>query len=75
MALISLSDWLDRSGEIQSQALTQAELESVRIVVDEGGNRPPAPEDLQAREPLRQRWLRLWRRAFWRLRRQPSGPA
>jgi hypothetical protein len=75
MALISLSDWLDRSGDSHAQALTEAELESVRIVIDEGGHRPPAPEGLQPREPLPQRWLRMWRRAFWRLRRQPSGPA
>jgi hypothetical protein len=73
MALISLSDWLDRSGEGESRAPTDAELESLRIVVDEGDRRAAAPKAAVFREPLRQRWLRLWRRAFLRLKRQPSG--
>ena len=74
MALIDLSDWLDRFGAASSRGVTPSELDSLRIVADEAESARAAPKEA-APEPLRVRWGRLWRRAFWRLRRQPRGPA
>lgn len=74
MALIDLSEWLDRFGATSSRGATPSELESLRVVAQETESVGSAPKEA-APERLLVRWRRLWRRAFWRLRRQPRGPA
>jgi hypothetical protein len=75
MALISLSDWLDRFGDAPAATSSTSELDSLRLDVSES----PAPPDARAGTSVRAGWrVRLrqaWRRTFWRLRRAPSGHA
>jgi hypothetical protein len=74
MALISLSDWLDRFGDTESQPVAPAALDSLRFetredVVEE--RRRPAPRASDAGR----RAAQAWRRIFWRWKRQPGGAA
>jgi hypothetical protein len=74
MALISLSDWLDRFGDAPPASPSPSELDALRFAATEG----TAPVDLaeiKARAGWRDRIRRACRRAFWRLKRQPSGQA
>jgi hypothetical protein len=72
MALIDLSDWLDRFGAASSRGVTPSEVEAIRIVAHEMEASQPLRKEA-APEPLRVRWSRLWRRSFRRLGRQPRG--
>ena len=74
MALISLSDWLDRHGDAPSSLPSDSELDSLRLTATDSVL--PA----EAKQPApgagwRARVYQAWRRAFWRLRRQASGHA
>jgi len=75
MALISLSDWLDRFGDAPAATSSTSELDSLRFAVTEAS----APADARAKKSLRAGWRarlgQAWRRVFWRLRRAPSGHA
>jgi hypothetical protein len=68
MALIDLSDWLDRFGAESTRAAAPSELEAIRIVAHETAP-SHAPHKVAAAPALRLRWRRMWRRAFQRLRR------
>src|SRR5205085_10246073 len=72
MALIDLSDWLDRFAADSSRDIAPAELEGIRITAHET---EPAHDKRKhaASQLLAERWSRLWRRAFRRLKRQPGG--
>ena len=76
MALISLSDWLDRFGDGPAPTPAPSELDSLRFDVSE---LPPPAHDDGVRRALRASWrLRLrqaWQRASWRLRRLANGHA
>jgi hypothetical protein len=72
MALIDLSDWLDRSGAASSRGVTPSEVEAIRIVAHEMESCSATRKEA-APKPFRVRWSRLWRRAFRRLGRQPRG--
>lgn len=74
MALISLSDWLDRFGDRASASLSPAVLDEVHFSATEV--EPPANEGpARARRSLGERLQQACRRAFWRLKRQPTGSA
>jgi hypothetical protein len=72
MALISLSEWLDRHGDAPSTLPPPSELDSLHLTASEEAT----PE---AKKPVRESWRhrldRAWRRACWRLRRHASGHA
>lgn len=72
MALIDLSDWLDRFGAASARGVTPSEVEAIRIVALEMESSRATRKDADP-EPLRVRWSRLWRRAFRRRGRQPRG--
>jgi len=76
MALIDLSDWLDRFGDAPAATSATPELDALRFGVTEVPVRAPddrAPNGVRAGWRLRLR--QAWRRAFWRLKRMPSGHA
>lgn len=76
MALISLSDWLDRFGDAASTAPSTSELESLRIrVSEEPATAPNDSARVKSAAGWRIRLGQAWRRAFCRLRRQPTGQA
>ena len=74
MALIDLSDWLDRFGATSSRGVQPSDLESLRIVPHASESARAAPKNA-APGRLRIRWNCFWKRALRRLKRQPRGPA
>jgi len=68
MALIPLSDWIDRFGDVSSRAATESDLESLRIVVEDVDPARASASDAAKVPRLRRRWFGLWQRMFWRLR-------
>jgi hypothetical protein len=75
MALISFSEWLDRFGDTEPVSTAPAALDSLRFAVTEfDATRREATRAARARS-LQRRLQLAWRRAFWRLRREPSGSA
>jgi len=75
MALISLSDWLDRFGDAPTRIPSTSELDSLRFGVDELPARPDAAAASRGSASWRDRLRRRWERAFWRLKRASSGQA
>jgi len=71
MALISLSDWLDRFGDAPQAGPSNSELDSLRFAASEA----PAVErgEVKVRAGWRDRVRGACRRALWRLKRLPSG--
>jgi len=68
MALIPLSDWIDRFGDLSSAAAPESNLESLRIVVEDVDPARAAANEVAHVRPSRRRWVGLWQRMFWRLR-------
>jgi len=76
MALISLSDWLDRFGDASTTHDRAEDLESLRFTATESPSPPPHDRrTTTARARWRERLRRAYRRVFWRLKRLPSGHA
>jgi len=76
MALISLSDWLDRFGDACEPPASADGLESLRFTASET---PSTPTDGRVQSRRQARWRerlrRACHRAIWRLKRLPSGHA
>jgi len=74
MALISLSDWLDRFGDAPQASPSDSELDSIRFAAAEVPATPAVDRaEGKVRAGWRDRLRRACRRAFWRLKRLPSG--
>jgi hypothetical protein len=74
MALISLSDWLDRFGDTAPGSTSPAALDLLRFSATEAGPARAANEhSASSRRSVSERLQQAWRRAFWRLKGQPSG--
>jgi len=74
MALISLSEWLDRFGDAPEKQLSSDDLDALRIDVHEGPSTSPEHRpERDARACWQGRLRQIWQRARWRLRRVTSG--
>jgi hypothetical protein len=74
MALISLSDWLDRFGDAPQAGPSNSELDSLRFAASEVPAAPAVERgEVKVRAGWRDRVRGACRRALWRLKRLPSG--
>ena len=75
MALISLSEWLDRFGDAAATQPSSPELDSLRFEVAEAPSTSPDERAGMARDRWHARLRQAWQRARWRLKRVTSGQA
>jgi hypothetical protein len=75
MALISLSDWLDRFDDGEAQPSASAALDSIRFEAAEDDLPCPGVRNAKLGTGFRQRLDQALRRTFWRLRRHAPGSA
>jgi hypothetical protein len=72
MALISVSDWLDRSGQVDPPPGEPPALDSIRFAVTESKEASRIAASVRMRG-LRQRLDQVFERTFWRIKRQLAG--
>jgi hypothetical protein len=75
MALISLSEWLDRFGDAPATRPASPELDSLRFDVVEAPATPPDERAGIAGDRWHARLRQAWQRARWRFKRVTSGQA
>jgi len=75
MALIRLSDWLDRFGDACEPPSSADGLESLRFTASEAPSTPTAGVLSRPHARWRERLRRACHRSIWRLKRLPSGHA
>ena len=75
MALISLSEWLDRFGDAAATQPPSHELDSLRFDVAEAPSTSPDERAGMAGDRWTARLRQAWQRARWRLKRVTSGQA